>query len=147
MSNARLAVLDDLAGLVALFRVSEVSAATTDPEPIWLAMLDHPGMRIFVSTNGGSIVATATLIAAPNLLRGGRSHGFLENVMTHPGHQGCGHGTAVVGAALKAAWQMECHHVLLQSGRANPRVHKFYRALGFVSGVRKAYVARRSITE
>jgi GNAT superfamily N-acetyltransferase len=150
MPIARLAKPDDLDELLALFRASEVSVATSDPAPIWRAMLDQPGMCVFVSADdvsisGGVIVATATLIMAPNLLRSGRSHGFLENVMTRPIHQGRGLGTAVVGAALAAAWEAGCHQVLLQSGRADLRVHQFYRALGFESGVREAYVAQRPL--
>ena len=44
------------------------------------------------------------LISAPNLLRAGKSHAFLENVVTHPEFAGRGHGRAVVEAALAEAW-------------------------------------------
>ena len=66
-------------------------------------------------------------------LRGGRRHGFLENVVTHPVHRGQGRGRAVVQAALAEAWARDCWHVLLQSGRKDPAVHVFSRAefLGF----------------
>jgi GNAT superfamily N-acetyltransferase len=84
------------------------------------------------------------LITAPNLLRQGRSHGFLENVVTHPDFRGRGHGRAVVSAALTQAWAADCHHVLMQSGRAEPGVHKFYEGLGFVPGRRTVYVALRT---
>ena len=147
MPVARRATEDDLPQLLSLFEASEVSAAAGEPEPIWQAMLNHPGLSIFVACADGAIVATATLISAPNLLRGGRGHGFLENVMTHPDYQGRGFGKAVVSAALSSAWQAGCHHVLLQSGRADPRVHKFYRSLGFEPGVREAYVAHAPIDE
>ncbi len=83
------------------------------------------------------------LITAPNLLRQGRSHGFLENVMTHPDHQGRGFGKAVVSKALDHAWAVNCHHVLMQSGRPDPRVHDFYEQLGFKPGLRVGYVAMR----
>jgi GNAT superfamily N-acetyltransferase len=83
------------------------------------------------------------LITAPNLLRAGRQHGFLENVVTHPEYRGQGHGQAVVRAALTEAWARDCHHVLLQSGRADPRVRRFYEQCGFEAGVRVGYAARR----
>jgi GNAT superfamily N-acetyltransferase len=86
------------------------------------------------------------LVIAPNLLRGGRRHGFLENVVTHPEMRGQGHGKAVVQAALVHAWAADCHHVLMQSGRADPRVHAFYEGLGFRPGLRVAYVATRPTT-
>jgi GNAT superfamily N-acetyltransferase len=100
-------------------------------------------VNVFVSCDGDRIGATCMLITAPNLLRGGRRHGFLENVVAHPEMRGQGHGKAVVQAALAQAWASDCHHVLMQSGRADPGVHAFYEGLGFEPGLRVAYVARR----
>ena len=147
MPEARRARADDLAGLLALFRASEVSAAAEpieSAESIWAQMLSRDGLTVFVAENETDIVATSMLITAPNLLRSGRQHAFLENVVTHPDVRGRGYGRAVVLAALAAAWEQECHHVFLQSGRADPRVHRFYEGCGFEPGVRTAYVARRS---
>jgi GNAT superfamily N-acetyltransferase len=146
MPNVRLARTPDLASLLELFRISEVSSSAEPidrAERIWLEILSHDGIAVFVSTADAQIVATCMLITAPNLLRGGRRHGFLENVVSHPGFRGQGHGRAVVGAALAAAWTRDCHHVLLQSGRQDPRVHRFYQDCGFESGLRVGYVARR----
>jgi hypothetical protein len=36
-----------------------------------------------------------------------------------------GYEFSVVGAALEMAWAKDCHHILMQSGRADPRVHRF----------------------
>jgi GNAT superfamily N-acetyltransferase len=134
-----------LPSLLALFAVSEVSAAAElrRAEIIWQETLAQPGVHVFVSDDRDRIAATCMLITAPNLLRGGKQHGFLENVMTHPELRGHGHGKAVVRAALAHAWASNCHHVLMQSGRADPRVHVFYEGLGFKPGVRVAYVATR----
>jgi hypothetical protein len=49
----------------------------------------------------------------------------------------------VVLAALAAAWKQDCHHVFLQSGRADPRVRRFYEGCGFEPALRTAYVAKR----
>jgi GNAT superfamily N-acetyltransferase len=146
MPAARRARLSDLDSLLALFAVSEVSASAEPSgraQRIWSEMLAHEGVAVFVSEADGAIVATCMLITAPNLLRGGRRHGFLENVVTHPRHRGRGQGRAVVEAALTEAWARDCHHVLLQSGRADPRVHRFYEDRGFEAGIRIGYVARR----
>ena len=146
MPIARLARAADLPSLLALFAVSEVSASA-DPrkraEDIWQETLAQPGVHVFVSSDRERIAATCMLITVPNLLRGGRRHAFLENVVAHPEMRGQGHGKAVVQAALAQAWASDCHHVLMQSGRADPRVHAFYEALGFEPGLRVAYVARR----
>jgi GNAT superfamily N-acetyltransferase len=150
MTTARLALNTDLAPLLALFEVSQVSAAARPIERadrIWRETLAHPGVFVFVSDDGPRIAASCMLVTAPNLLRQGRRHGFLENVVTHPDLQGRGHGRAVVEAALAQAWAIDCHHVLMQSGRADPRVHRFYERLGFKPGLRTAYVAHRPQTQ
>ncbi|MDA9493854.1 GNAT family N-acetyltransferase [Bradyrhizobium sp. CCBAU 11361] len=146
MPTARPAREADLPALLELFRVSEVSAAADPLEraaDIWRQILSRDDLAVLVSEEADRIVATCMLITAPNLLRAGQRHGFLENVATHPEYQGRGHGRAVVAAALQAAWTMDCHHVLMQSGRKDPRVHRFYEGCGFVPGLRVGYVAHR----
>jgi GNAT superfamily N-acetyltransferase len=86
MPTARLARARDLPPLLALFEVSEVSAAAQPRERAESIWRD-----------------TCMLITAPNLLREGRRHSFLENVVSHPELRGRGHGQAVVQAALLAA--------------------------------------------
>jgi GNAT superfamily N-acetyltransferase len=145
---ARLARASDLSGLLCLFEAAEVSRPASPyplAEQIWQEALSRTGVSIFVSDGMQSVVATCTLIVAPNLLRGGRQHGFIENVVTHPNFRGQGYGSAVLAAALERAWEENCHHVLMQSGRADPRVHDFYRKAGFVPGLRTAYVANRPV--
>jgi GNAT superfamily N-acetyltransferase len=150
MPNAKLAMRSDLSSLLELYRVSEMSASAEPrerAEEIWSEILANDRcFAVFVSGVGTRIVATCMLITAPNLLRAGRRHGFIENVVTHPDFRGLGHGRAVMHAALKAAWAKNCHHVLLQSGREDPRVHRFYEHCGFEPGLRIGYVARRPTT-
>ena len=149
MPVARLACASDLPSLLSLFDVSEVSAVAQPrehAESIWRETLLLQGVRVFVSDDRDRIAATCMLVTAPNLLRGGKRHGFLENVVTHPELRGHGHGKAVVLAALEHAWATDCYHVLMQSGRADPRVHAFYEKLGFRPGLRVAYVAARPVT-
>jgi GNAT superfamily N-acetyltransferase len=143
MPNARLANAGDLDALLALFAASDVSRSAEPAERIWAETLAREGLAVFVSDADARIVATCMLISAPNLLRGGQQHGIIENVVTHPGFQGRGHGRAVIAAALDEAWKRDCYQVLLQSGRADPRVHRFYEGCGFVPGLRTAYCARR----
>jgi GNAT superfamily N-acetyltransferase len=149
MQVARLARLDDLSSLLARFEVSEVSAHAEPrehAESIWRRTLTQPGVHVFVSDDQNRIAATCMLVVAPNLLRGGRSHGFLENVVTHPELRGRGYGKAVVQVALAHAWAENCHHVLMQSGRADSHVHQFYEGLGFRPGIRIGYATMRPAT-
>jgi len=113
MPAARLATTADLDALLALFAVSEVSRAVEPrarAEQIWQQMLARDGVAVFVSEADARIVSTCMLVTVPNLLRGGRQHGFIENVVTHPEFQGRGHGRVVIAAALAEAWQRDCHH-------------------------------------
>jgi len=149
MPVARLARASDLPSLLSLFAVSEVSVVAGPrerTERIWQEALALQGVRIFVSDDHDRIAATCMLITAPNLLREGRRHAFLENVVTHPELCRRGHGKAVIRAALAHAWATGCHHVLMQSGRADPRVHAFYEKAGFRPALRIAYVATRPET-
>ena len=141
----RLAKASDLAGLLSLFEVSEVSEAAERgrAEAIWLNTLDREGVSIFISNVGNTVAATCMLVVAPNLLRSGRQHAFIENVVSHLDFRDQGHGSCVLAAALEKAWRQDCHHVLLQSGRSDPRVREFYEKAGFVPGLRTAYVATR----
>jgi GNAT superfamily N-acetyltransferase len=146
MPIARFARASDLPSLLSLFAVSEVSAVAGPrerAEGIWQEALALQGVHVFVSDDHDRIAATCMLITAPNLLREGRRHAFLENVVTHPALRGRGHGKAVIRAALAHAWATNCHHVLMQSGRMDPRVHAFYEKTGFKPGLRTAYVAQR----
>jgi GNAT superfamily N-acetyltransferase len=146
MPNARLADANDLDALLALFAASDVSRSAeprAKAERIWAQTLAREGLALFVSDSESRIVATCMLITAPNLLRGGQQHGIIENVATHPDFQGRGHGRAVIAAALGEAWKRDCYHVLLQSGRADPKVHRFYEGCGFIPGLRTAYCAKR----
>lgn len=150
MLAARPATSNDLVPLLELFReLFEASKVSRHAEPrekaeqIWAQTLARDGLTVFVSEADSRIVATCMLFTAPNLLRGGRQHGIIENVATHPNYQGRGHGRAVIAAALEEAWRQECHQVMLQSGRADPRVHRFYEGCGFRPNLRTAYAVSR----
>lgn len=111
MPKARLARASDPERLLDLFRVSEVSSIAEPPhrvEHIWSETLTRKGVAVLVSDAGARIVATCMLVTAPNLLRRGRGHAFLENVVTDPGFRGLGHGRAVVRAAVtEADWSIK----------------------------------------
>jgi GNAT superfamily N-acetyltransferase len=148
MPTVRLALEGDLTSLLELFACSEVSAHAEPIErarAIWAETLASDAAQVFVAMEGERVAATCMLITAPNLLRGGRRHGYLDNVASHPDFRHGGYGRAVVEAALQAAWAKDCHHVLMQSGRQDPAVHRFYEGRGFVAGLRTAYVAHNPV--
>ena len=67
MPNARLAQAADLASLLDLYRAAEVSSSAEPKEKaeqIWLEMLSHESISVFVSAVDAQIVATCMLITA-----------------------------------------------------------------------------------
>ncbi len=142
MPTVRRALDGDLASLLELFACSEVSAYAQPIEraqAIWTETIASDAADVFVAVEGERVAATCMLITVPNLLRGGRRLGVLENVVSHPDFRRGGYGRAVVEAALQAAWDKDCFHVSMQSGRQDPAVHQFYKDRGFVPGLRTAY--------
>jgi len=143
MPTVRLALEGDLASLLELFASAEVSDHAQPIErarQIWAETLASDATDAFVAMEGERVAATCMLITVPNLLRGGRRLAVLENVASHPDFRRGGYGRAVVEAALQAAWDKDCYHVSMQSGRQDPAVHKFYKDRGFIPGLRTAYV-------
>ena len=88
------------------------------------------------------LVSTCYLNVIPNLTRGARPYGVIENVVTHADHRNRGYGKQVIQHALEAAWAMGCYKVMLLAGSRNPVTHAFYRGAGFSGDDKTGYVAR-----
>src|SRR5260221_9712424 len=99
MRLTRRAVADDLAPLQELhLHLNPNSPALPDDQAraIWCDILSRQGVIVFVCVVESKLVATCMLITAPNLMRGGRPHGFIENVVTHRDFRQQGPGSAVL---------------------------------------------------
>src|SRR5687768_13416960 len=92
----------------------------------WASILANPMLRYFVADAGGVIVSTCHLVIVPNLTRGRRPYGWIENVVTHPDWRRKGIGTRVLRAALAAAWEADCYKVMLLTSRQE--THAFYES-------------------
>lgn len=142
----RRALPADLAGLLDLYRHlnpadPELPAECSDAA--WQAMLASPGMTVFVAEADGRLLASCTLVVAPNLTRGARPYAFIENVVTHPDARRRGLGQAVLKAALAEAWAADCYKVMLMTGRKDEAIVRFYEAAGFERGSKTAFQIRR----
>lgn len=129
----------DLRELLALYRHlnPDMPDLSDDlAESRWREILAADHVAVFVTEADSVLVASVTLITAPNLMRGATPHGFLENVVTHAGHRRQGYGRDAVAAGLSEAWARGCERVLLVTGRLhlNPYVADFYESCGFRSG-------------
>lgn len=85
----------------------------------------------FGAKSEGALLASCALTIIPNLTRGGRPYGIIENVVTHTDFRRRGLGKSVIAAALNRCWHRDCYKVMLMAGINSYEVHAFYEALGF----------------
>ena len=111
---------------------------------IWKTLRQDPNQQCWGAYWNDLLAATCTLIVVPNLTRGGRPYGLIENVVTHPDYRRRGLGTAVLKHALQIAWERGCYKVMLLTGSKNEATLRFYEQAGFERGVKTGFVARPS---
>ena len=99
-------------------------------------------IRYFVARENERVIASCYICIIPNLTRGGKSIGFIENVITDAKYRRKGIGKTVLGNAIKYARERNCYKVLLQSGKDRPAAHLFYESIGFNGESKKAFEVR-----
>jgi GNAT superfamily N-acetyltransferase len=72
-------------------------------EAIWQKLVSDPGYRCYGGFADGKLVSSCTLTVIPNLTRGCRPYGLIENVVTHGEHRRKGYGKAILQQALADA--------------------------------------------
>jgi len=132
--NIRAALRSDLPRLLALY--PHLNPADEIPplevaERCFVDLNKYDGSAILVGLVEDAIVTSCTLIVIPNLTRGGRPYGLIENVVTHAAYRGRGFGKQVMYAAVAAAWRADCYKVMLMTGSNKPSTLAFYTAVGF----------------
>ena len=110
-------------------------------QSIWSEILTDPKIHCLVADLDGLLVGSCILTIIPNLTRGARPYGVIENVVTHTGHRKLGIGTKLLEQALQIAWDKKCYKVMLMTGSKDEAVHRFYEKAGFQKGVKTAFVA------
>ena len=136
---------DELSALLCLYAYlhpEDVRLTLDEAIPLWKTLWQDPNQHFLGAYWNGSLAATCTLIVIPNLTRGGRPYGLIENVVTHPDYRRRGLGTAVLKRALGAAWEHNCYKVMLLTGSKNEATLQFYEKAGFQRGVKTGFVAQ-----
>ena len=116
---------------------------TADAERVWFNLVGSGFMTVIVAQAGELLVASCTLAIVPNLSRGGRSYGVIENVVTHADHRRQGLGRRVLAHALDIGWQANCYKVLLATGSKRESTLRFYEGAGFDRGGKTYFEVRR----
>ena len=132
--EVRAATADDLPALLALYQHLIPGDAAPAPQAgraILARFSAYAGSQIFLGEVAGQAVATCTLVVVPNLTRGGRAYGLIENVVTHSAHRKRGFGQELLRHAALAAWEAGCYKLMLLSGSDDPATLEFYRKAGF----------------
>nr|WP_159586532.1 GNAT family N-acetyltransferase [Chelativorans xinjiangense] len=138
---------DDLPGILALYRQLNPGDPILDldaAEAAWSVLLSSGLTTPFVAEIEGLLVSSCTLAIVPNLSRGARPYGVIENVVTHTDHRRTGLGRAVLQAALHKAWEANCYKVLLATGSQRESTLRFYEGAGFQRGGKTYFEIRRS---
>jgi len=97
-------------------------------------------ITVFVIELDGILASSCVLSVIPNLTRGGRPYGLLENIVTHPVYRKKGLGKAVVTGAISHARDRNCYKVMLLSDSKRTEAHAFYEAVGFERGKKIGFV-------
>jgi len=138
---------DELASLLSLYRHLHPGEAelaiTQDVEHLWHRIFIDQQLHYLVADVAGQIVSSCTLAIIPNLTRGARPYGFIENVVTHSDFRRRGIGTRILQAALELAWKQDCYKVMLLTGRKDEATLRFYQQAGFEAGVKTGFVAKQ----
>ncbi len=105
-------------------------------------ILSRPWLQLLVLEIDGEVMGTTYLNVIPNLTRAGRPYAVIENVVVDENVRGKGFGRRLMESTLERAWASGCYKVMLLTGSSNPATHAFYRACGFSSDAKTAYLAR-----
>jgi len=116
---------------------------TATAERVWSTLLASSFITVIVAQAADLLVASCTLAIVPNLSRGGRSYGVIENVVTHADYRRLGLGRRILAHALDLAWQADCYKVLLATGSKRESTLRFYEEAGFLRGGKTYFEVRR----
>lgn len=110
-------------------------------DALWTGIMMDRHQCYFVGELDGEIISSCVLAIIPNLTRGGRPYGLIENVVTHTNYRNRGFGTAVIRQALQEAWNANCFKVMLSTGSREDSTFRFYENAGFRRGIKTGFVA------
>ena len=134
---------NDLLSLLELYRQLNLGEVINETiaKNIW-ENIKNKNIKYFIAKEDEKVIASCYICIIPNLTRGGKSIGFIENVITDVKYRRKGVGKTVMENAIKYAKEQNCYKVLLQSGKKRTDAHPFYESLGFDGESKKAFELR-----
>lgn len=136
----------DLDGLLDLYKHLSSKDAPLPPRPqvveLWKEIVANPMLTYFVAEQAGRLIATCNLTIVPNLTRGARPFGVIENVVTHSDFRRRGVAKAILDRAIDTARQAGCYKVMLMSGISRKGAHALYEKVGFAKDTKLGFDLR-----
>jgi GNAT superfamily N-acetyltransferase len=145
MDIVRKAETDDSSELLRLYR--QLSPADILPDEktcgtVIASLRDNPMTNLLVVERFGGLIATCVLTVIPNITRGGRPYGLIENVVSDERCRRQGVGRRLMEAAAGIARGQGCYKIMLMSGISRPEAHEFYESIGFDGSTKRAFEMR-----
>jgi len=104
--------------------------------------IEKNNIKYFVAKDNDKIIGSNYICIIPNLTHGGRSIGYIENVIVDKNCRRKGIGKKLMEMAIEYAKENNCYKIVLQSGMENKDAHEFYKNIGFNETTKKAFELR-----
>lgn len=112
---------------------------------VWQEILANPSVSMLGYEYDDEVVSCCTLCVIPNMSRGMKPYGLIENVATHPDYRKRGFATTLLNTAQSIAWELGCYKVMLLTGSKKESTLKFYKKCGFLAEKKQGFVSYRSM--
>ncbi|MEN3111286.1 GNAT family N-acetyltransferase [Uliginosibacterium paludis] len=135
----------DLPDLLALYRELHPADGATEENvarQVWQQIQATPGLTLLGGFAGEQLAASCMLVLVPNLTRGARPFGLIENVVTSDAFRRRGYGRTLLQHATLLAREAGCYKLMLQTGRLDAATFAFYEACGFSRHAKQAFLMR-----
>ncbi len=146
--NIRLIQPNELNELLALYahlhRLDEPLPEPAVIQEVWQELMSNHRYKYFGGYIENILVSSCTISIIPNLTRGCRPYGIIENVVTHTNYRNKGYGKAVLAHTLSHAWSSGCYKVMLLTGRKDQAIFRFYESAGFDRHEKQGFIAKPS---
>lgn len=133
----------DLTGLLQLYTQlhdNPMPEETEELYALWEGILADENHHIIVAEEKGQIVSSCVCVIVPNLTRGQRPYGFIENVVTDKEYRGRGLATACLNYAKGLARKENCYKLMLMTGSKQEETLRFYERAGYNRSDKTAFI-------
>lgn len=107
---------------------------------LWKKIIHDENYHILVGEVDGKLISSVTLVVIPNLTRGARPYGLIENVVTHKDYRNKGYASLLMKEASKIAEDSGCYKIMLLTGSKNEATLRFYENCGFNRNDKTAFI-------